>query len=61
LLRVDVLTTHPVASRIGPSLPTAAHAWLSVEPRFEGLQQAFGAVHALLANVVGGQRRAPGQ
>ncbi|MCU0693165.1 MAG: hypothetical protein MUF54_17370 [Polyangiaceae bacterium] len=49
LLRVYVLTTHPVASRIGPSLPTMAHAWLSYEPRFDELEQAFGTslVHAL--------------
>jgi hypothetical protein len=41
LLRVYVLTTHPVASRIGPSLPTMARVWLSYEPRFDELQEAW--------------------
>lgn len=43
LLRIYVLTTEPVAMRIGSSMPSLAQAWLSYEPTHGELKAALGA------------------
>ncbi len=57
LLRIAVVTSQPVAWKLGASLPTTGPAWLSFEPRNKELTDAFGRELARGIGLDGDSRR----